>query len=311
MAVTFDHATDGGIGAGSTMTFSHTCTGSSLVLILYIITYGSTVDPSAVTYNGSAMTKLNNVIENGSKGSIWYLIGPPTGSNIVSVTVGAGVQTSMLAASFAGANNVNGFQSNASAGAASTSITITSRIVDMITDCAGWLSGGITFTATSGQTVALTEVNRSVVGYQPGSASVVESWSMNTSNFFLQMGCNIVSPINILTKTASASVSNSASRFATVAKQRISITKLMASVSNAASRFATVARRFNGTRKLSATVTNAASRFVVLKSLAIRGWQGISKPTNALFNKITKPTNALFNKIAKPASSLWNKITKP
>lgn len=46
---------------------------------------GATV--TSVTYNSVAMTKINNVVNsNLSNVTLWYLVAPTTGTNVVSVT---------------------------------------------------------------------------------------------------------------------------------------------------------------------------------------------------------------------------------
>lgn len=84
MAIAYDTFTSGNYrGAGlSPNTYSHTCTGSDR--ILFVQTYSGGSNVTGVTYNGVAMTQLVSV--GGDKYKIWYLLGPATGSNTVSIT---------------------------------------------------------------------------------------------------------------------------------------------------------------------------------------------------------------------------------
>ena len=80
MAIAYDNATASGDASGSTtLTFSHTCTGSNLYLIVHIYSQ-SGAGATGVTYNGTAMTRLsaaNDIDE------IWGLVNPATGANNV------------------------------------------------------------------------------------------------------------------------------------------------------------------------------------------------------------------------------------
>ena len=82
--VTFD-AESSGQGTSTTVTISHTCTGSDLCLIV-----GVSVDnavPTGVTYNSVAMTKIDDQDASAGNASLWQLVGPATGANDIVVTV--------------------------------------------------------------------------------------------------------------------------------------------------------------------------------------------------------------------------------
>jgi hypothetical protein len=79
-------------GNVSTFTWSHTCTGSNLVLVVAVFLQYSNVGDTTVTgvtYNGVSLT-AQQTIDNSTGlvyGWIGYLKGPATGSNTVSVTL--------------------------------------------------------------------------------------------------------------------------------------------------------------------------------------------------------------------------------
>ncbi|KKL97825.1 hypothetical protein LCGC14_1830540 [marine sediment metagenome] len=82
--VAFD-AESSGQGTSTTVTISHTCTGSDLCLIV-----GVSVDnavPTGVTYNSVAMTKIADQDASAGNASLWRLVGPATGANDIVVTV--------------------------------------------------------------------------------------------------------------------------------------------------------------------------------------------------------------------------------
>lgn len=90
MAIAFDTATDGGITAsGTSLTWSHTCTGSDLLLRVGVRgTLEATDRITGVTYNGVAMTLIARV-QNAFPDrwiSLWELVGPASGANDVVVS---------------------------------------------------------------------------------------------------------------------------------------------------------------------------------------------------------------------------------
>lgn len=91
MAIAFDAASSvlnqSDITSPYTMSWSHTCTGSNLVLVVaaHMSDPGDTI--AGVTYNGVALTKI---VEQANAGasliSLWYLVNPDTGANTITVT---------------------------------------------------------------------------------------------------------------------------------------------------------------------------------------------------------------------------------
>lgn len=72
--------------------WSHTCTGSDLVLIVGVTHWHSdnTAIVSGVTYNSVALTQIRTDIhgaDDSKKTDLWYLLAPATGSNTVEVTM--------------------------------------------------------------------------------------------------------------------------------------------------------------------------------------------------------------------------------
>ncbi len=89
-AIAFDAATDGGYSGGgeqSPYSWSHTCTGSNLALIVY---HGINVDTdqtTGVTYNSVSMAAVDklDLLTAGYHYS-WVLVAPSTGANTVTIT---------------------------------------------------------------------------------------------------------------------------------------------------------------------------------------------------------------------------------
>ena len=89
MALAFDASVDGGTtSTASTLSWTHTCTGSDRILI---VTDNEEADPvtiTGVTYNSVAMTLIATSAGVASAGisQLWYLINPASGANTVTVT---------------------------------------------------------------------------------------------------------------------------------------------------------------------------------------------------------------------------------
>lgn len=94
MAIAYDNDTDGQATSSGTLSYSHTCTGSGLVLVVGITwAHASGRDVSTVTYNSVSMTKaVDRLNGDGSFGtSVWYLANPALGSNTLTITMDYGV----------------------------------------------------------------------------------------------------------------------------------------------------------------------------------------------------------------------------
>lgn len=92
MAIAIDNATGKENTVANPVTFSHTCTGSDLILLVGIddVKTAGADNVTGVTYNGVAMTKIATQThagdaEAGTK-TLWYLAAPATGSNTVSIS---------------------------------------------------------------------------------------------------------------------------------------------------------------------------------------------------------------------------------
>lgn len=81
MAIAIDTVTSAATSAASaTLTVAHTCAVGS-VLFVGVTQDNSFSDPTGVTYNGSAMTKVTPTANTPANVSIWYHTAPTTGSS--------------------------------------------------------------------------------------------------------------------------------------------------------------------------------------------------------------------------------------
>jgi len=85
MAIAFDATAEGNTNSGDSVTYSHTCTGSDLILFVGAMT-SSSRDITSVTYNGTNMT-LINTSAGGQPSEMWMLVNPSTGANDIVLTL--------------------------------------------------------------------------------------------------------------------------------------------------------------------------------------------------------------------------------
>lgn len=156
MAIAFDAAAAEGVSPGSSLTYSHTCTGSNLLLFVGIWQSTDGDHITAVTYNSVSMTRILRQAGAVGGGSVYlyFLINPSTGSNSVSITADTSALISAASSSYTGAKQSGQPDSSSSSNVHSTSDTETTTVVD--TNC--WLvmfgtdqSGG-TISAGTGTT---------------------------------------------------------------------------------------------------------------------------------------------------------------
>src|ERR1700739_3547664 len=90
MSITQDTSTNGGQSSSGSTThsFTHTCTGSNLILIVSLIDGSDTNSFTSVTYNGVAMTQIGTGNDTAGYGfvTLWGLLNPTVGSHDVSAT---------------------------------------------------------------------------------------------------------------------------------------------------------------------------------------------------------------------------------
>ncbi|KKL45649.1 hypothetical protein LCGC14_2353520, partial [marine sediment metagenome] len=160
MAIALDTATTK-TGAAASYTWAHTCTGADLILVVEIAWVASDAGRwiNTVTYDGIALTKVAGLVSDRDRCELWYLIGPPTGSNNVVVTnAGAGGKTAEIAAgavSYTGVHQtdpISGFVTQTGSGASITK-DISSGADNLVVDIvAAHTNGvGVSFAPGGGQ----------------------------------------------------------------------------------------------------------------------------------------------------------------
>ncbi len=135
MAIALDLANATQNSNSSPLTWSHTCTGSNLILWVTVGYATVTTTISSVTYNGVSLTKLNSVSNAITQTvDLWYMIGPPTGANNVSIAFTGGSQVIGISTSYTGTNQSSQPDASAVNGPA-TATSFTQAVVTVADNC--------------------------------------------------------------------------------------------------------------------------------------------------------------------------------
>ena len=159
MAIAFDSATQQADAGGiSSLTFSHTCSGSDR--ILFVGTEGTTGGSdliTGITYASVAMTRIGSAYK-GAGGrfiNLFYLIAPSTGANNIVISASGVDVIGASASSYTGVNQSS--QPDAFATATATASTLTGTVTTVADNC--WtvmFAHGDNITAGAGTTVRAT-----------------------------------------------------------------------------------------------------------------------------------------------------------
>jgi hypothetical protein len=91
-AVAFDNSTSHSSASASSLTWSHTSTGTATngVIMVYVVGSSTMTSATTVTYNGISLYNLGGNTAGTTEGRFFWLANPPTGAHDVVVTVGGG-----------------------------------------------------------------------------------------------------------------------------------------------------------------------------------------------------------------------------
>lgn len=135
MAIAFDAVTDLTQTTATSLTYSHTTTGSDRILFVGVRSTGTV---TGVTYAGTAM--VQQAFSDGTGGSginnyIFSLFAPASGANNVVISMSSSIDIASGAMSYTGANQSNTLDATGTAVASATSITFT--LTTVLDNC--WL----------------------------------------------------------------------------------------------------------------------------------------------------------------------------
>lgn len=192
MAIAFDAKTATTTSATSSLTFSHTCSGTNRILfVTSCANTGSTT--TGVTYAGVAMTQVGSVTDIGPTHYLWVLVNPASGANNVVIT-NSGSVTAGSALSFTGAKQTG--QPDATSTGTSTTTASFSKSVTTVADncftvCTSRTGSGNALTGGTNTTVAnqpeLTYFGSGGIWYSTTAKTPAGSDTLNvtcTSQFF-------------------------------------------------------------------------------------------------------------------------------
>lgn len=187
------------------------CTGANLIVAAFSWSAPSpAAAPTAVTYNGVAMTLVSNQITGGAaqgRVAIYYQIDPASGSHTLSVTFGAAQDELQLCGQAYSGVNTKAPVGTATAASGSTtapSISVAGAINDLVVDGVFIIDDAVgtpTLTVGSGQTqLANISADATVVRFgastEPGAASVTMSWTTNgIQDQWAQVGVALKAPL--------------------------------------------------------------------------------------------------------------------
>jgi len=205
MAIAFDASSQSGGGSldssGTTLTWSHTCTGSNRVLWA-AFTYrsaGSAIQVSSATYNGVALTFISRrLVGTAGAGQTcveqWYLTAPATGANNIVLTLSANINSEAsglgggYAVSLTGVDQTTAFDSESTATGSGTAetITITTVATNTALCSAVWSNNGSEYPASTHTRFATFFGNGThSAGYRTGvAASGTNTFNWTTSGSY-------------------------------------------------------------------------------------------------------------------------------
>lgn len=188
MAVAYN-AVSSTASASTTLTTTHTCTGSDR----YLTAGGSGRETiSAASYNSVSMSSLGTPAFNSPvRAALYGLLNPASGGNTLSMTFG-GTNNVLGGISFSGAGAVSGYTSNTGSGTA-TSLTVVSVATSLVVDCMDHGDDGNPTATGVGQTARYATNNADAGGgsTKTGAASTAMSWSRGVSSVWATVGVSV------------------------------------------------------------------------------------------------------------------------
>lgn len=183
--IAFDALSEGDAGsAGTSYSLSHTCSGSSRVLIVHILTSenmgGDIV--TGVTYNSVTMTRLTTATIASGLQRIYqyYILAPSTGANNITVSTSTNSQPSVRASSFTGVKQ-SGFPDASTTNTATLGADLVCTLTTTADNCWTFIGARSTanaFTAGSGTTIRTTSNKNDVSADSNGAITPAGSTSL-------------------------------------------------------------------------------------------------------------------------------------
>lgn len=137
MSIAYDSSSGSETGSGTSLSYSHNCSGSNRFLKVDIWHSAGISSITSVTYNGTAMTQLASVTGNTYT---YYLINPDSGNNTVAISANATGSILSYSASYTGVKQTSPIDSQSTTGNGSVlDTTVTGTTTVVASNC--WLLG--------------------------------------------------------------------------------------------------------------------------------------------------------------------------
>lgn len=202
--VAVDAAASASISSGSSLSWTHTASGTNRLVIVGVswscdsFTAGACpaspggVPPtiSSITYGGTAMTPIGSKNVADQEIAQYQLVNPPTGAQTVSVTFSSNVSRPIYggSVSFTNVNQTTpiGTFASASGNSSSPSVTVASAVGEIVIDTLDFDTSAATLTVGAGQTQRWKNVFSAMPwgagSTEAGAASVTMSWTANVAD---------------------------------------------------------------------------------------------------------------------------------
>lgn len=191
--IAFDAASSAKAGSASSLSWSHTCSGSDRLLVVGTnsgdLTAGDRV-VNSITYNGVNLTKIRSDDSGNSRAEIWYLVNPANGANTLQVNfAGSNIDIQAGAISLTGVDQSAPLDANNGAVGSSTSssVSVTTSADNAWVVDALIVEGSPSVSVGGGQTSRWFQNNvnsrgrGSTEGPKTPAGSVSMSWSLESS----------------------------------------------------------------------------------------------------------------------------------
>ena len=193
MAIAFSQACTGMSNNGSSTTHSYTANGlgsvtamtNGIAFVLFDCA-GTSVDPTSVTWGGSAMTKLGtlNQTARGNTQSLWYILNPASGAVTVVDNFASANSPNMVWATYSGVKQSAPEASNTGTTTVAnnlsvsvTTLTANAWVISAFTNNAGTGVAGANTTSRFANVLSLGDTNADVVT----PSSQAQNWSLSGS----------------------------------------------------------------------------------------------------------------------------------
>lgn len=199
MAIVLDDTSSSFNNYTDTLSWSHTCAGSDRILIVAPVLLGDappTHDIVSITYNGVALTKVDDQDSTGVHVEMWYLVAPATGAHNIVITHDGTFTTSWclgIAKSFTGVDQTSPIVTSGKASDTGNAVTVSltsTDATDMLLSLAGKYSVGDNVVDGASQTETLHDTVDAGWGLEAGfgykqssgGGSQALNWTWTDSN---------------------------------------------------------------------------------------------------------------------------------